>query len=141
MCYIHKGQNKFTTKVRKLCKYYLDGVGINFHYKRRVRLRVPSVCFLNTCNASSLGSTSVRRKPANLQGGHGAYIIRYSLCTCDFICISGIHANVVQQYIILYYIILYYIILYYIILSLIRIFMREPKHAAEFQQDGYARNF
>ena len=46
MCYIHKGQNKFTNRVRKRCKYYLDGARIKVSLQEACSL-TRAVCLLS----------------------------------------------------------------------------------------------
>ena len=155
MCYIHKGQTKFTNRVRKRCKYYLDGVGIKVSLQEACSLTRAVSAFQKHAMRRhsgvqrSLPSGRCIGQKAGCKLARWTWRInhRYSVCTCDCIWISGIHANVVEQYIMFVtwcYVTLYYIILYiilYYILSLIRIFMRGPRYTAEFQQDEYAWSF
>ena len=129
MCYIHKGQTKFTNRVRKRCKYYLDGVGIKVSLQEACSLTRAVSAFQKHAMRRhsgvqrSLPSGQCIGQKAGSKLARWTWRInhRYSVCTCDCIWISGIHANVVEQYIMfvtwcyvtLYYIILYIILYYY----------------------------
>jgi hypothetical protein len=51
MWYLHKGQNKFTYRTRKECKYHLEVVGVKLSLKQVCSL-TRAVCLLSRYNAS-----------------------------------------------------------------------------------------